>query len=317
MIPPLWVQPPAGPARSLVAPPQDGMAGAPTFAMLLVPPAVAEPSSSVPVALAVASAQTDDAEPPTMAGPPALSAEIPSFPSSLERHPVVPRDLAPVAVGTIVSSLHDVTVAGVQPADTRFAVVDTVPIGAASNHVTDARARVFNQDGFFGTGVIVAEATEPPVQASSVALPQAAVPLVGETSEGDVMPPLAERTTVAARSSFAGTMASPPPVPTRNGQAASGGSILPVVLARTFAKNTPARVAVLTPPRRPIVPPPTAFVAVAVRAVAHGIDVVARIDRHDPAAGRLSDEIAALLSRHGYASGRIVVLAPLQLPEER
>lgn len=314
MIPPLWAQPPAGPARSLVAPPQDGMAGAPTFAMLLVPPAVAEPSPPAPVAPAIASVREDDAEAPTLAGPPVLSAEIPSPPES---HPVVPRDLAPVTVDTAASPSQGVTVAEVQPADTRLAVADAVPIGAASGHAAGERARVFNQDGFFGTAVIVAEATEPSVQASPAALPPASVPMVGNTFGEAALPVLAERTTVTTKAPIIETVASPPPVPPRNGQAVLAGSIQPVVLTRPFAKAIPARVAVPTPPRRPIVPPPTAFVAVAVQAVAHGIDVVARIDRHDPAAGRLSDEIAALLSRHGYAPGRIAVLGPLRTPEER
>ncbi len=52
-------------------------------------------------------------------------------------------------------------------------------------------------------------------------------------------------------------------------------------------------------------------VAVAVHAVQHGLDIVARLAAADPGERRqLTDEIAAFLSSHGYPPGRIAVLAP-------
>lgn len=60
--------------------------------------------------------------------------------------------------------------------------------------------------------------------------------------------------------------------------------------------------------QRPL--PTGSFVAVAVQAVAHGIEVVAQVaglDERDRAA--LADEVAALLAAHGYAPAHITIAA--------
>lgn len=59
-------------------------------------------------------------------------------------------------------------------------------------------------------------------------------------------------------------------------------------------------------------------VAVAIHAMQHGLEIVARVAATDPGdRQQLTDEIAAFLSSHGYPPGRIAVLAPVAFTPAR
>lgn len=318
MIPPLWTQGPVTPAQPPSAVPVDGVAGVPTFAMLLIPPVVADPSSLTKVGRGAAPAQDG------VANGRIVVASVPP----LEHQAVMPRDLAPVAADGAGSPTYDIpqgspTLALPSAADAVASVVErhtphaTAPMSPDPGPIPGERARVFNQDGFFGTATIAAPVTPPSVQAQPAGVPPATVSMAAEPpSDGD-MPTREAPISARALPPPAAKMKPFVPVPARQHHITPQASAAPSIVDRRSPRSEPARAAPLPQLRRPMPLPPAAFVAVAVRAVAHGIDVVARIDGRDPAAGRLSDEIAALLSRHGHAPGRVAVLAPLDTRKER
>lgn len=173
------------------------------------------------------------------------------------------------------------------------------------------QARIFNQDGFFGSatagpvGIVTGPGITTPIQ-GSLTEPAA-------TAIDRVSPPASfvspARTSVRTDAAPAAPVALPgaqasTPVPQR--------SVGDVPRPR-LRPDRPAPV--VAPIRRerplPTAPAMTAPVAVALHATQHGLEIVARLAATDPGDRRqLADEIAALLSAHGYPPGRIVVLAP-------
>lgn len=190
----------------------------------------------------------------------------------------------------------------------RFA--DLLAVEPASALKIEVQAERFNQDGFFGT---------------SVAIPAAAVAVV--------LPPVVPQPVVEApaASSFAGpatpvvtpvlaTKVAAPvvaPLPSVFAKATAPQFVAPVPAAAPIAaprppssRSTPAAPVRPRPPVRQRPMPTGSFVAVAVQAVAHGIEVVAQVaglDERDRAA--LADEVAALLAVHGYAPAHITIAA--------
>ncbi len=203
-------------------------------------------------------------------------------------------------------------VAGVPMAATptlRFADLLVVePLPAAK---IETQAERFNQDGFFGTSVAMPAATVAAV------VPVASVETVADVPralvvEGPATPVAAMPVTVPTS-----TMTVALPVLPTFAKPAGPQPIAPMPMATSVAppRPQPARSAVVTtvPPRPPVRqrPMPTgSFVAVAVQAVAHGIEVVAQVaglDERDRAA--LADDVAALLAAHGYAPAHITITA--------
>lgn len=191
----------------------------------------------------------------------------------------------------------------------RFA--DLLAVEPVSATKVEVQAERFNQDGFFGTSVAM------PVAAVAVVLPSAAPEPVVESpvaasAAGPATPAVTPVATtkatapvVAPLSSVFAKATAPQfvaPVPT---------TTAPVAASRPpSSRSTPAAPVQPRPPvrRRPL--PNGSFVAVAVQAVAHGIEVVAQVaglDEHDRAA--LADEVAALLAAHGYAPAHITISA--------
>ncbi|MDZ7282797.1 hypothetical protein N4G62_12240 [Sphingomonas sanguinis] len=185
----------------------------------------------------------------------------------------------------------------------------------ASDDTPDTQARLFNQDGFFGQAQPWAVAN--PVQ--PVAMPQPS-PLA--IADGEI--PIAVEAT--------------PSIPDHGPERTAGRNALrplpdPVVAESAHVVKSDTRTLVRTaplppPPPRPVeealpgttprgpapvrrpVPPPNAMVAVALHGTARGMEVAAQVaglDERDRAA--LAEEVAALLSAHGYAPARISIIA--------
>ncbi len=191
----------------------------------------------------------------------------------------------------------------------RFAdLLGVEPLPAAK---IETQAERFNQDGFFGTSVAMPAATVAAVVPVASAEPIAAVPRPLAV-EGLAIPVAAPPVAVPTA-----PMAVVLPVLPTFAKPAGPQPIEPMPAAVSVAspRPQPARSAVVTtaqprPPVRQRPMPTGSFVAVAVQAVAHGIEVVAQVaglDEHDRAA--LADDVAALLTAHGYAPAHITITA--------
>ncbi|KQN71171.1 hypothetical protein ASE90_16095 [Sphingomonas sp. Leaf67] len=191
----------------------------------------------------------------------------------------------------------------------RFADLLAVePLPAAK---VEAQAERFNQDGFFGTSVAVPAASVAAVLPEASVEPVADVPralvVEGPATPVAVMPVTLQNVAMAVALPVRPTFAKP----------TGAQPIAPMPIATSVAppRPRPARSAVVAtvlprPPIRQRPVPSGSFVAVAVHAVAHGIEVVAQVaglDERDRAA--LADEVAALLAAHGYAPAHITITA--------
>ncbi|WP_156347150.1 hypothetical protein [Sphingomonas sp. Leaf33] len=184
--------------------------------------------------------------------------------------------------------------------------------------VPTTQARIFNQDGFFGRP----EADAPSLRPSSPAVSEAAmintgaatipIPIsIGAGPVGGVFPPAATGQSFSAASVV---IASAPKsseamatVPNPRG-AAPPGEVRPISIRTTtgepYGKSSVERLLLHRPT------PPAASVTVAVHAAARSMEVVAQVaglDERERAT--LADEIAALLSAHGYPPAHISVIA--------
>ncbi|MEP9403181.1 hypothetical protein [Sphingomonas sp. VNH70] len=188
--------------------------------------------------------------------------------------------------------------------------VATVPLEAGER---PPAARVFNEDGLFARAL--AFVPDPPVPAR--AMPVAPLPLptgeAGPSGEGSVPPP----PFLPASGTIRSVQNAPPPGAAPRPRFRAVASV-PARDVPTPVVAQPSRPAAAEAPQamprsaaRPrFLPRPTAPVAVAVHAVGHALEVVARLDMLDAGERlRLADAIAALLARHGHAPGRIAVLA--------
>lgn len=188
----------------------------------------------------------------------------------------------------------------------RFA--DLLAVEPVSATKVEVQAERFNQDGFFGQSVAM------PVAAVAAVLPVASVEPATEVSvvssvEG---PAASVATPVVATRTPAPVVAPVLPAVTKS-TAPQFIAPLPATAAVTASRALSSRATPTAPvqPRPPVRqrPLPTgSFVAVAVQAVAHGIEVVAQVaglDERDRAA--LADEVAALLAAHGYAPAHITI----------
>jgi len=201
----------------------------------------------------------------------------------------------PTTVGEVAASVPDRPEPAAPPADPRL---------------PDAGARVFNQDGFFGDAV----AAEP---TAAVRLEPAGDGAAGAPCPTDHSEPTAEpvqvprpgavsvarrgrgehRPAISGRNPVGEAMPAPRPGQPTAAQRVQGERFRPRPAPRTAP-----------PPRQ--MPLPSMAAAVAVHALAHGLDVVARVADLDPVErARLADEIAALLSAHGYPPGTVRVAA--------
>lgn len=302
MIPPLWTPAPIGSARPMVAVRQGSDAGAPTFATLLAPPADTTRVLPEPEPMAEASDR--------LADPRSLQHVEPRW--------VAPHDLPPFVqvVPAKPAALEPLpAMASVMTNESRrYSFPNDVPTGKNAN---GTQAQVFNHDGFFGTAIVVESAPVASFAARSAEPEQPAAALAHAPVTADIPYSPVRPATMAAKPS------SNTPSATATSLRVGASHTRPVAPAPPSVIARPIRPAVrpgtvcAVPVRRPVLPTPAAFVAIAVQAVANGLDIVARIDRHDPATAHLADEIAALLSRHGYAPARIAVLGPASAPKER
>lgn len=182
----------------------------------------------------------------------------------------------------------------------------------ASDDPPDTQAHLFNQDGFFGQAQ--------PWSVTSAMQPVAALqpsPLAVEDGETpiavDAMPSVPDHDSERMAGGN-GLRPLPDPVVAGPAHGVQSDMRLPVRTVppppRRVEEALPGRTPrVPTPIRRPV-SPPNAMVAVALHGTARGMEVAAQVaglDERDRAA--LADEIAALLSAHGYAPARISVCA--------
>lgn len=190
----------------------------------------------------------------------------------------------------------------------RFA--DLLVADPASPAKVEVQAERFNQDGFFGTSVAM------PVAAAGVAVVQPVAP-VEPAGEVSVAAPV-EGTAASVAASARIAKAAAPIVPSMTPGFAKPAVPQPIAPTSTTApmtaprapssRSSPAAPVQPRPPMRQRPLPTGSFVAVAVQAVAHGIEVVAQVaglDERDRAA--LADEVAALLAAHGYAPAHITI----------
>ncbi|KQM23086.1 hypothetical protein ASE73_02365 [Sphingomonas sp. Leaf24] len=202
-------------------------------------------------------------------------------------------------------------VAGVPMAATptlRFADLLAVePLPAAK---IETQADRFNQDGFFGTSVAM------PAAAVAAVLPMtSAEPVVEAPVASAVDAPAASSAAPVASAKPAAVVPALMPSTLAKPTAPQPIAPMPVTAFAAAPRPQSSRSAVAAPaqPRPPVRqrPVPTgSFVAVAVQAVAHGIEVVAQVaglDDRDRAA--LADDVAALLAAHGYAPAHITITA--------
>jgi hypothetical protein len=192
----------------------------------------------------------------------------------------------------------------------RFA--DLLVVDPASPAKVEVQAERFNQDGFFGTSVAMSLA------AAGVAVVQ---PVAPEEPAGEV--PVAARVegpAVFLAASAPIAKAAAPVVPPMSPGFAKPAVSQPIAPTQATAPMTAPRApSTRSDPAAPVQPRPPmrqrplptgSFVAVAVQAVAHGIEVVAHVaslDERDRAA--LADKVAALLAAHGYAPAHIIITA--------
>lgn len=191
----------------------------------------------------------------------------------------------------------------------RFA--DLLVADPASPAKVEVQAERFNQDGFFGTSVAM------PVAAGvAVMQPVAPVEPAGEVSVAAPVEGTAASVASSARIAKAAAPVVPPmspgfPKPAVSQLIASTPTTAPMTAPRGPSScSTPAGPVQPRPPIRQRPLPTGSFVAVAVQAVAHGIEVVAQVaglDERDRAA--LADEVAALLAAHGYTPAHIIITA--------
>lgn len=190
----------------------------------------------------------------------------------------------------------------------RFA--DLLGVEPVSATKVEVQAERFNQDGFFGTSVGMPAATVAAVLPTISTEPVVEAPVASAVDA----PAASAATSVAIAKPAAAVPALMPPAlakPTAPQLVAP----MPVTTFAAAPRPQSSRSVVVAPvqPRPPVRqrPLPTgSFVAVAVQAVAHGIEVVAQIaglDEHDRAA--LADDVAALLAAHGYAPAHITITA--------
>lgn len=207
------------------------------------------------------------------------------------------------------------------PVGTLLPPVETVAVplcldAQEAEPVRDHHARLFNQDGFFGRADM----------GTAVAAPiAAAVAPVGSPVRDEAVPAVRcpasaqEAVTVAPLLSSSAPL---PPVP-------AGPAIRAIPVRTEMAPQTSAPRVVKDAPIRSHegsvarrdapsvarafdrrVRPPTASVAVAVHMLGRGVEIAAQVAGLDPSERvRLADEIAALLSAHGFAPARIAIIA--------
>jgi len=181
----------------------------------------------------------------------------------------------------------------------------------------DVQAERFNQDGFFGTAVGM------PAAAVAAVIPVAPV----EPGAEDPVASVVARPATPVAAPVAVTKAAAPVVtPTPSAFAKPTASqFVPPVMATTpiaaprppSSRLTPVAPVQPRPPVRQRALPTGSFVAVAVQAVAQGIEVVAQVpglDERDRAA--LADDVAALLAAHGYAPAHITITAMSGIRQE-
>ncbi len=191
----------------------------------------------------------------------------------------------------------------------RFADLLVVePLPAAK---VETQAERFNQDGFFGTFVATPAAAVvavvPVASVETVADVPRALVVEGPATPVAVMPVTLQNVATAVALPVRPTFAKP--------TGAQPIALMPMATSAAPPRPRPARSAVVAtvlprPPIRQRPVPSGPFVAVAVHAVAHGIEVVAQVaglDERDRAA--LADEVAALLAAHGYAPAHITITA--------
>lgn len=187
------------------------------------------------------------------------------------------------------------------------------PIAPADPHTPPAAgAEIFNQEGFFGDPVDAPAGVE-----VSQGVTRVVRPPVVEARAADLAGEPVVRFAGQVRTSHEAPATLRAPVPTMPSRGANNAA--PVlrrtphaligefrgeqVRSRTRPSPHPA-----PPPRR--LPAPSAGIAVAVHALAQGVEIAARVEQLDPEErARLADEIAALLSSHGYVPARITVTA--------
>ena len=180
-------------------------------------------------------------------------------------------------------------------------------------------ARIFNQDGFFGSSVDAPGSETVDAGAASVAA-------VARTMPGVVavpMPLQAETAIAQLQAVAAGTMptravstgVTPAATLPRVSRVRPGPLAMPPTL-RPAAFETEAEAESLKPITRRFVvrePAARAAVQVAMRELEQGVHVAVRAEGLDAAERvRLHDEIAALLARHGLSARSIRISAPLR-----
>lgn len=190
----------------------------------------------------------------------------------------------------------------------RFA--DLLGMDPVSATKVEAQAERFNQDGFFGTSVGT------PVAAVAVVLPVARMEAVAEAPVASFVdgPAASVAVPVAVAKTARPVVAQMQPAlakPTMPQPTAPTPVMVPATSPRPrSSRPTDAAPVQPRPPLRQRPVPTGSFVAVAVQAVAHGIEVVAQVaglDERDRAA--LADDVAALLAAHGYAPAHITITA--------
>jgi len=193
-----------------------------------------------------------------------------------------------------------------------------LPVATNGSAAVAQQARVFNQDGFFGSATTAPAGT-----------------VAGQDATASVQNPMTDpATTPLDRIVEADPFLSPPPASMRT-NAAPAAPVASVDVQASIpvqnreigevpdARLRPDRSAPASAPVRrervvATTPAMTTPVAVALHATRHGLDIVARLAATDPGDRRqLTDEIAAFLSAHGYPPGRIAVLAPAALSPVR
>lgn len=202
-------------------------------------------------------------------------------------------------------------VAGVPvgPAPTlRFA--DLLAVEPASATKVEVQAERFNHDGFFGTSVTM------PAAAAAAVFPVASVEPVAEgPAVTSVDLPAASVATPVVDTKTAAPVAAPMPPAFAKSTAPQFVAPVPATVTATVPRTQTPRSSAAAPvqPKPSIRHRPLltgSFVAVAVQALAHGVEVVAQVaglDERDRAT--LADEVAALLAAHGYTPAHITITA--------
>ncbi len=192
----------------------------------------------------------------------------------------------------------------------RFA--DLLVADLASPAKVEVQAERFNQDGFFGTSVTMPAAAA----AAAAVFPVASVEPVAEApAVTSVEGPAASVATPVVDTKTAAPVAAPMPPAFAKSTAPQFVAPVSVTVTVTLPRmRTPRSTAAAPVQPKPLIRPRPlltgSFVAVAVQALAHGVEVVAQVaglDERDRAA--LADEVAALLAAHGYTPAHIIITA--------